>query len=78
MRLHFIHKWIKYGLEPRGYRYICLKCPKQKVEHSHDWVYVTRTSWRDRYDKGKYMLEFYICECGAGHREYVPWESYEL
>ena len=49
----------------------------RKRQHAHDWLFATRTSWRDIHGE-KYRLEFYICECGAGHREYIPWRSYEL
>jgi hypothetical protein len=44
---------------------------------NHDWLLRSRLPYRDEY-KNKYILEIYVCECGAGHMEKKPLEAYEL
>jgi hypothetical protein len=44
---------------------------------NHDWLLRSRLPYRDE-DKNKYILEIYVCECGAGHMEKTPLEAYGL
>lgn len=47
------------------------------IEHSHDWVYVTRLRYRDP-EHTEFMRTYYICECGSGTYEDVPMLAYSL
>lgn len=46
-------------------------------EHSHDWL-ITKENipFRDE-DGGKFIIDFYVCECGAGGKIVTPKSLYD-
>jgi hypothetical protein len=76
--------------DPRHTGYLCTDCILETYpnalltddkpvhrDNEHNWIFVKRLSYRDRDDE-KFWLEVYTCECGAGHREYVPMIAWSL
>lgn len=43
--------------------------------HSHDWMIKDERRYRDE-DRNEYMMDIYVCECGAGSMIKTPMDLF--